>query len=238
MEKAVGYYRVSSKRQGDSGLGLEAQAETVRRHCEANGLELIQSFTEIESGRKPDRVQLASALGVAVRSGAVLVIARLDRLSRNVAFLSRLMEAKVEFVCCDYPTANRFTLHILAAVAEHESRMASERTKAALAAYKARGGLLGSARPGHPKPTLAGIRRAVRASARVRREEAIRDLADLEPLMRGFRDEGLSYREVATRLNALGHTTRGGSPWDCSAVWRVLERTRPMARRLTTRDGS
>ena len=143
----VAYYRVSTDRQGIRGLGIEAQQAAVEqytRHTEGN---LLAEYREAESGRKSDRPQLREALKHARRVGAVLVVAKLDRLSRNLAFLSALMEARIDFVCCDNPHANRLTLHILAAVAEDEAVRISERTKAALAAYKRRGGLLGTRDP-------------------------------------------------------------------------------------------
>ncbi len=137
--KAIAYYRVSTARQGQSGLGLEAQQAAVAAFCEP-----IETYTEVETGKRSDRPELQRAIAACKRMGATLVVAKLDRLARNVAFVSTLMESGVEFVACDNPTANRLTVHILAAVAEDEARRISERTKAALAAYKARGGTLGN----------------------------------------------------------------------------------------------
>src|SRR5262245_43725144 len=147
--KVVSYYRVSTRKQGLSGLGLEGQAEAVAAFCKQHKATVIASYKEIESGKKKDRPEIAKALAHARRSKATLIVAKLDRLSRNVAFLSTLMESKVSFVCCDNPHATPLTIHILAAVAEDEAKRISERTKAALAAAKMRGTLLGSARPGH-----------------------------------------------------------------------------------------
>ncbi len=144
MGKLVPYYRVSTRRQGESGLGLEAQHSCVADYARQGQHEIVASYQEIETGKRADRPQLAKALAHAKRAKATLVIAKLDRLARNVHFLSGLMESRVDFVCCDNPHANRLTLHILAAVAEDEARRISERTKAALAAYKARGGRLGT----------------------------------------------------------------------------------------------
>lgn len=143
----VAYYRVSTDRQGRSGLGLDAQRRAVSEYLGASGLQPVSEFTEVESGRRADRPELAKALAACRRHGARLVIAKLDRLARNVAFVSGLMEADVDFVACDMPHANRLTIHILAAVAEHEREMISARTKAALAAARARGTLLGFANP-------------------------------------------------------------------------------------------
>ena len=140
----IAYYRVSTARQGRSGLGLEAQKQAVQAHL--NGQKPISEFVEVESGRRNDRPKLAEALAACRVHKATLIIAKLDRLARNVAFVSSLMEAGVEFQACDFPQANRLTIHILAAVAEHEARMISERTRAALAAAKARGTVLGGFR--------------------------------------------------------------------------------------------
>src|SRR4051795_3734033 len=142
--KWVAYYRVSTQKQGASGLGLEAQREAVAGHLDGGNWQLAAEFTEIESGRKNDRPELAKALATCRRIGATLIIAKLDRLARNVAFVSNLMESGVEFVAVAFPTANRLTIHILAAVAEHEAAMTSTRTKAALAAAKARGTRFGN----------------------------------------------------------------------------------------------
>src|SRR3954451_12613838 len=140
----VAYYRVSTDRQGRSGLGLDAQRAAVADYLNGGNWQLVAEFTEVESGRKNDRPELAKALTACRRIGAPLVIAKLDRLARNVAFVSNLMESGVEFTAVDFPTANRLTIHILAAVAEHEREMISARTKAALAAAKARGTKLGT----------------------------------------------------------------------------------------------
>ena len=145
MGKLVAYFRVSTRKQGESGLGLEAQQSCVADFARYGQHEIIAVYQEIETGKRSDRPELAKAISHAKRAKATLVIAKLDRLARNVHFLSGLMESRVDFVCCDNPNANRLTLHILAAVAEDEARRISERTKAALAAYKARGG--SSARP-------------------------------------------------------------------------------------------
>src|SRR3954466_14112607 len=141
MPGFVAYYRVSTDRQGQSGLGLDAQRAAVAGFFGAR--ELIAEFTEVESGKRADRPQLAAALDLCRRRRAMLVIAKLDRLARNVAFIASLMEAGVEFTAVDMPSANKLTLHILAAVAEHEREMISARTRAALAAAKARGVRLG-----------------------------------------------------------------------------------------------
>src|SRR6516165_4391847 len=136
--KFVAYFRVSTDRQGKSGLGLEAQREAVMNFLNGGPWALVGEFTEVESGKRADRPQLEKALAACKRQKAKLVIAKLDRLSRNLAFVATLMESGVEFVAVDNPHANKLTVHILAAVAQHEREMISERTKAALAAAKKR----------------------------------------------------------------------------------------------------
>jgi DNA invertase Pin-like site-specific DNA recombinase len=147
-----------------SGLGLEAQKAAVEAYAQATDADIISTFTEIESGKRSDRPELAKALANARRSRAVLCIAKLDRLARNVHFVSGLMESKVDFVCCDNPAANKLTIHLLACIAENEAEQISARTVAALKAVKARGTPLGSARPGHwdgkEPQRLAGLRKA------------------------------------------------------------------------------
>src|SRR5277367_4199142 len=144
--KFVAYYRVSTAKQGASGLGLEAQQESVRSYLNGGRWKMVDEVTEIESGKRNDRPALASALSLCRIHKATLIIAKLDRLARNVHFISGLMESKVDFVAVDFPQANKLTVHILAAVAEHEALMISQRTKAALGAAKARGVVLGGNR--------------------------------------------------------------------------------------------
>src|ERR1700740_755287 len=162
----VAYFRVSTDAQGRSGLGLEAQREAVGRHVGAAGGRIVAEFEEIESGKKNDRPKIAAAISTSRLKRATLVIAKLDRLARNVAFVSNLMEGGVDFVACDNPYATRLTIHILAAVAEHERELISQRTKAALAAAKARGVKLGNP---HVK---AGDESSLRAARRARSDMA------------------------------------------------------------------
>src|SRR5213080_3501248 len=142
--KFIAYFRVSTDKQGKSGLGLEAQRNAVLDYLNGGRWSLVQEFVEVESGKHSDRPQLTAALAACKKHKAKLVIAKLDRLSRNLAFIATLMESGVEFVAVDMPEANKLTVHILAAVAEHEREMISERTKAALKAAKARGTRLGN----------------------------------------------------------------------------------------------
>jgi DNA invertase Pin-like site-specific DNA recombinase len=139
LRNFVAYYRVSTDRQGRSGLGLEAQSEAVRQHLSRESGNLLAEYIEVESGKRSDRPQLAAALVVVKKAKATLIIAKLDRLARNVHFISGLIESAVDFVAADNPHANRLMVHMLAAFAEHEREQISTRTKDALAAAKARG---------------------------------------------------------------------------------------------------
>jgi DNA invertase Pin-like site-specific DNA recombinase len=224
--KLVAYYRVSTARQGQSGLGLEGQRAAVEAHARATGCAVIASYTDVESGKRADRPELARAMAHARRSGATLVIAKLDRLARNVHFLSGLMAAGVDFVACDNPHANKLTIHILAAVAEDEAERISQRTRDALAAYKARGGKLGAELPQCRNLTPAAVAIGQRRGADARRADAVAAYADLLPRMAGLRAEGLSLAAVAERLNAEGHTTSRGAAWSAVQVKRALDRAR------------
>lgn len=205
MAGFVSYIRVSTARQGDSGLGLEAQRESVARHLASSSL--LAEFLEVESGkRSANRPQLLAALDLCKRKKAVLVIAKLDRLARNVHFISGLMEAGVEFVAVDMPTANRLTVHIMAAFAEHEASMISARTKAALKAAKARGTVLGNPR------WQDGL-----AKARLTKNPS-QPAVQVVRMMRQHRDEGLSLRAIADKLNGLGLRTPKGSQWYACTV--------------------
>ena len=217
MHKAgfVAYYRVSTARQGKSGLGLEAQRMAVEGFLKGNSGRLVNEFTEVESGKVNTRPKLAEALSLCRRSGAKLVIAKLDRLSRNAAFLLTLRDSSVEFVCCDMPQADRFTVGILALVAERERDMISARTKAALAAAKARGTVLGNPRlrPG----TNTQVAREAKAAAKERW------LSDIYLVVQNARQLGGSLGAAADILNTRGERTRRGGKWTPIAVKRVLD---------------
>jgi DNA invertase Pin-like site-specific DNA recombinase len=228
MSDIIAYYRVSTRQQGQSGLGLEGQRAAVVSYARQTGARIKSSYIEVESGKRADRPELAKALAHARRSRATLVVAKLDRLARNVEFLAKIMNSGVEFIACDNPAANRLTIHILAAVAEAEAKAISDRTKAALAAARARGTKLGSARPGHwegrEDRRLNGLEKARLASAQVISQRASEAYADLVPVMTRMKAQGLSLREIAEQLNDEGHTTRRGRPWNPMQVARVLER--------------
>ena len=225
MTNYIAYTRVSTKKQGTSGLGLEAQTTSVINFVNGHG-KLLATYTEVESGKKSDRPELAKALSHARRSKAVLIVAKMDRLSRNVAFLSALMESKVEFQAADNPHANRLTIHILAAIAEHEAKATSTRTKEALQAAKARGTKLGSNRAGHwagrEHLRQAGQRNATKAAALANRENRIGIYSDLVPLIKDLRSQGITLKAIAAKLTELGHETRRGKPWNHVQVLRLL----------------
>jgi len=232
-KKIIAYYRVSTKKQatleGDdkdkTGLGLEAQKETVQDFAKANGAKIIASYRDIESGRNPERPELLKAIAHARMLKATLVIAKLDRLSRNAAYTLRLLDSDVDFVCCDNPNANRLTIQILAAVAENESRVASARTKAALAQAKKKGILLGSARKDHWKgrEDKRGWRKAIVQAAIVRSQKARKNYELVLPKMIEWRDkENLTLAEIAKRLNDLNYPTSTGGRFTTTTVWRLL----------------
>jgi DNA invertase Pin-like site-specific DNA recombinase len=213
----VSYLRVSTDKQGRSGLGVEAQREAVTRHMARVGGVEVAAFVEVESGKRADRPQLLQALAAARAHGATLLIAKLDRLGRNVHFVSGLMESGVDFVACDMPAANKLTIHIIAAMAEHEAQMISERTRAALAATKARGTILGGYRGG-PAPTDAHRAKATTA----KQMKAANRARDLGPLLATIRSEGhVSLPAMAAALNARGIPTARGCAWTPTAVRRV-----------------
>jgi DNA invertase Pin-like site-specific DNA recombinase len=216
----VAYYRVSTQKQGRSGLGLEAQQRAVRDHLNGGDWKLIAELTEMESGKRADRPKLAEALKLCRLRGAKLIIAKLDRLARNVAFVSNLMESSVEFEAVDFPQANRFTIHIMAAVAEQEARMISDRTRAALASAKARGAKLGGFRG------RAGTGAADCAKARqARSTAAAARVADLAPVIAEIRATGhTSLRAIASSLDLRGIAAPRGGKWSATQVRSALAR--------------
>jgi DNA invertase Pin-like site-specific DNA recombinase len=201
----VAYYRVSTDRQGASGLGLDAQRQAVAH--QVNGGQLVAEFTEIESGRRhTNRPQLLAALEECRKRRATLLIARLDRLARNVAFIANLMESGADFIACDMPQANRLTIHILAAVAEHEREMISQRTKAALAEAKRRGTRLGN-------PRIEAARTLALSAHHAHRPEL-----EVLTLMVEWRSQGKTLRAIARDLNRLNIRPARGREWYASSV--------------------
>jgi DNA invertase Pin-like site-specific DNA recombinase len=221
MRQVVSYIRVSTQRQGASGLGLEAQRSAVRKFCQENGCELLAEYQEVESGRKSARPILSKALAHAKAKKATLLMAKLDRLARNVAFIANLMEAGIEFRACDMPEANSFILHVMAAVAEQEARAISERTCAALKAARRRGVRLGATNPACRNLTREARLRGAGRTA----ERASLYYADVLPMVHKLRKQGLSLRAIAQQLNTDGHVVRSGRHWSPVQVRRVLQRS-------------
>jgi DNA invertase Pin-like site-specific DNA recombinase len=223
--KFVSYLRVSTERQGRSGLGLEAQRNAVTEHLNGGDWELLSEFVEVESGRRNDRPKLAEALHRARVTGATLLIAKLDRLSRDAHFLLGLERAGIEFVACDMPHANRLTVGIMALVAEQEREAISQRTRAALAAAKARGTKLGN-------PNGANVLRGVgagkpgwTAGAEGNKRSAEEFASRVLPVIVDIRAGGTSSLEgIAAELNARGILTPRRGAWYPASVKRVLAR--------------
>jgi DNA invertase Pin-like site-specific DNA recombinase len=223
--KFVCYYRVSTGRQGKSGLGIEAQREAVKTYLNGGDWQIVDEFTEIESGRNSDRPALEKALAAARLHRGALVVSKVDRLTRSVAFLSRLLEAGVDVRFADLPqiegATGRFLLQQMVAVAELETGMISARTKAALAAAKRRGKKLGGNRGVKPSAKMHAASKA----ALHRRAEA--RAADIAPVISELRSAGAtSLRAIAAGLNKKGiPTSRGFGEWSAVQVARVLDRT-------------
>lgn len=206
MTKRIGYLRVSTQRQGQSGLGLEAQQHAL------SGYELEAVYTEVESGKRSDRPELAKALAHAKEIGATLVIAKLDRLARNVHFITGLLEAGVPIECADMPEADRTFLQMAAVFAEWEGRRISERTKAALAQAKARGITLGS-----PDPSKGG-----KVTGKARKAATAKVAPEAMPIIRTLRKAGQSLRAIASALNEAGIPSAMGGQWYASSVRNLI----------------
>jgi len=209
--KFVAYYRVSTTGQGDSGLGLEAQRMAVQAYlAQASGAELVAEFTEIESGKKKNRPELAEAVRLCKRHKATLIIAKLDRLARNVHFIFGLMESRVDFLACDNPHANRLMVHMLAAFAEHEREMISQRTKEGLQAAKARGVVLGA--------NSAALNKRHIAEADERAHELAEQIRQIPEDLRR------NVTSLTRELNARQLPTAKGGTWHRQSVYRFLAR--------------
>ncbi len=214
-QQFVTYYRVSTQRQGASGLGLDAQRQTVAQYLSGSVRTTVGEFVEVETGKGSNaldrRPQLRLALDLCRKTGATLLIAKLDRLARNVHFVSGLMESKVSFVACDLPEANQLTIHIMAAFAEHEARRISERTRDALAAAKARGVVLGATGPANLKTCNDQ-----------RQQKALEFRERLRPVLDGMVAQGLTRRGMVERLNDLGIKAPMGGMWSLGQVQRTI----------------
>lgn len=221
-QRLVAYERVSTARQGASGLGLEAQRKVIEEFAAARGAQVLARFTEVESGRKADRPELAKALHLAKVTGATLVIAKLDRLSRNAAFLLALRDSGVKFIAVDMPEANDLTVGIMALVAQAEREAISRRTKEALAVAKARGVKLGN-----PNGS-ASLKRAGKGGAALHMAVSANAVAfaqDLSSVIADIRAGGhTSLRSIAQQLRARGIQTRRGGAWGVGNVKNILQR--------------
>jgi DNA invertase Pin-like site-specific DNA recombinase len=213
--KFVSYLRVSTDKQGLRGLGIAAQRQAVLNHLDGGAWTLAAEYVEVETGKRSDRPELAKAIALCKKLKATLMIARLDRLARNVAFISSLMERKVPFVACDMPNATPFMLHIYAAVAEQEARAISERTTAAMQAAKARGKKLGG-------PKLAAARLLGHAA---NRKAADKFATNVKPIIEQIRASGAtSLRDVASALAARGVPTARGGTWSAAQIANIMRR--------------
>jgi DNA invertase Pin-like site-specific DNA recombinase len=220
-DRFVAYYRVSTRRQSDSGLGLDAQRSAVAGYV--GDRDILDEFTEVESGRKSDRPQLKKAIAAAKKHRATLIIAKLDRLSRNVRFVAELMESQIEFVAVDAPYANKFYIHILAALAEHERENTIERTKNALAAAKARGMKLGAS---NPRIQPAASYGRLKGQISIQRN-AMTHAHDLMPIISGIKGAGVTtLTGIAEALNARGIKTARGKEWRAQTVANILKRSK------------
>lgn len=230
MKQAVPYIRVSTARQGRSGLGLEAQREAIARFAEAEGIELVGEYIEVETGKGSDaldkRPQLKAALGAARTSQAHVIVAKLDRLSRDVHFISGLMAQRVPFIVAELGLdADPFMLHMYAAFAEKERAVISERTKASLQAAKARGVALGAHNPVIHDALRSGQLRSVAT----RKQAADKHAANLADRVMAMKNEGLSLRQIASRLNSDEVKTARDGLWHAGTVRNVLSRLEMLA---------
>jgi DNA invertase Pin-like site-specific DNA recombinase len=213
MKMLVSYYRVSTKKQGLDGYGMGSQKEIVSRYVSSQNGNLIAEFAEVETGKNDDRPELEKALALVKKQKATLVIAKLDRLSRNAAFLLTLQNAGCDFVCCDCPNADKFTIGILALVAQRERELISERTKYGMAVAKERGAKIGTQNPeASVRAMVAGARGAKTAFA-----------AKMASVVAEIRSSGVeTLQGVADCLNRRGYPTRTGKQWFPASVRNLI----------------
>ena len=220
MKNYIAYYRVSRKIQFESGLGLSAQKTSVEKYVAGQDGKILKEFTEIETGtNKRDRVEIHKAIQQAKNENAVLIIAKLDRLARNVSFVSSLMDAGIEFIAVDMPTANHFTIHIFSALAEQEAKLISSRTKLALAELKKKGVKLGS-----PKNLTDEARNK---GTKAIKENALNNDRNrqAQSIISNCKEKGMSYREIANYLNELNFKTRYGKQFLPASVHQLFNRS-------------
>jgi DNA invertase Pin-like site-specific DNA recombinase len=229
MQKIISYYRVSTLKQKQSGLGLEAQQAAVADYVARTGATVMANYTEQESGGNSDRPELTKAIAHASRSNYLLVVAKLDRLARDVEFLAALQKKPdVRFVALDCPAASPEMLQMMMVFAQWERKQTAERTKAALTAAKARGVKLGFQAHKNKKSSREKFAKAARKGrkigSQVNQQRAEEKYRDILPAMLEWRDGGDTLEKIADRLNSLHHTTRTGREWNSSSVYRVLQR--------------
>ena len=220
MKKYIAYYRVSRKEQSISGLGLSAQRTSVTAYAKAQDGIIIEEYTEVETGtNKRERIEIHKAIARAKQEGAVLIIAKLDRLARNVSFVSSLMDAGVEFIAADMPTANNFSIHIYAALAEQEAKLISSRTKQSLAELKSSGVLLGTPKNLNDAARAKGVQKIrENATNNDRNRQA-------QSVIISCKEKGMSYRQTADYLNQLNFKTRYGNEFMAPTVHQLYTRT-------------
>lgn len=218
-QKYVAYLRVSTQKQGYSGLGLEAQREIIHNYL--HDITPISEYVEIESGRKSDRPKLKEALTLCRKDNATLIVAKLDRLARSVSFLSNLLESDVDIVFCDFPQANKMVLHIISAISQYEAELIAARTKASLQAKKARGFKLGN-----PEHLLTKHKQAIQNSIRTCRVKADNNPNNKRAvaILRILVKENRSYSEMANILNQEGFVTSRGCSFTKSTVYKLIKR--------------
>lgn len=218
-QKYVAYLRVSTQKQGYSGLGLEAQREIIHNYL--HGITPISEYVEVESGRKSDRPKLKEALALCRKDGSTLIVAKLDRLARSVSFLSNLLESDVDIVFCDFPQANKMVLHIISAISQYEAELIAARTKASLQAKKARGFKLGN-----PEHLLNKHKQAIQNSIRTCRVKADNNPNNKRAvaILRILVKENRSYSEMANILNQENFVTSRGCSFTKSTVYKLIKR--------------
>lgn len=218
-KKYCAYLRVSTQRQGVSGLGLEAQREIIKSYL--HDTVPIAEYVEVESGRKNNRPRLAEALAFCKKEGCLLIVAKLDRLSRSVSFLSQLLESDTEIVFCDFPQANKMMLHIVSAIAQYEAELISTRTRQALSAKKSKGHKLGN-----PEHLLDKHREAINNSVETNRSKADENPNNKRAvaMLRILVKEGQTLQQMADTLNSEGFTTSKGFRFTAATVYKIIKR--------------
>ena len=219
MANYVAYLRVSTQKQGYSGLGLEAQKDIIQNYLK--DVKPIAEYVEVESGRKKDRPKLKQALDLCRKNGATLIVAKLDRLARNVSFLSNLLESDVEIIFCDFPQANKMVLHILSAISQYEAELIAARTKAALQAKKERGFKLGN-----PEHLLSKHEVAIRNSSRTCRNKANNNPNNKRAvaMLKTLTQKNYTLQQIANILNEEGFVTSRGCSFRKSTVYKLIKR--------------